>query len=163
MLRRLGIDFKALRKARPDLSTVSTPGFASTINEWRAFEAVIEASSGVFTSGMLGGLSRVLMGVNPPSHRCLWHRHTARCSRHRLRYRCFRRESAAGPVTRSRCLLHVRSWRDWPTTRSALTTFHPAINQYLRKDESRLPDANCKRVGTDLRRRPGTRRSAPMA
>lgn len=65
VLSRLGIDFTALREARPDLITVSIPGFASNDQlrrEWRAFEAVIAASSGMFTDM---GLSRVLMGVNP--------------------------------------------------------------------------------------------------
>lgn len=65
VLSRLGIDFTALRRARPDLITVSIPGFASNDQlrrEWRAFEAVIAASSGVFTDM---GLSRVLMGINP--------------------------------------------------------------------------------------------------
>lgn len=65
VLRHLGIDLTALRKARPDVITVSIPGFASNDQlrrEWRAFEAVIAASSGVFTDM---GLSRVLMGVNP--------------------------------------------------------------------------------------------------
>lgn len=62
---RLGLDFVALREARPELITVSIPGFASNDQlrrEWRAFEAVIAASSGVFTDM---GLNRVLMGVNP--------------------------------------------------------------------------------------------------
>lgn len=65
VLRRRGIDLTALRKDRPDVITVSIPGFASNDQlrrEWRAFEAVIAASSGVFTDM---GLSRVLMGVNP--------------------------------------------------------------------------------------------------
>lgn len=65
VLRRLGVDFVALRQARPELITVSIPGFASNDQlrrEWRAFESVIAASSGVFTDM---GLNRVLMGVNP--------------------------------------------------------------------------------------------------
>ncbi|MBZ9603067.1 CoA transferase [Phyllobacterium chamaecytisi] len=65
VLSRLGIDFTALRKVRPELITVSIPGFASNDQlrrEWRAFEAVIAASSGVFTDM---GLDRVLMGVIP--------------------------------------------------------------------------------------------------
>ncbi|MCP3368602.1 CoA transferase [Bradyrhizobium cajani] len=64
VLRRLGIDFTTLRKARPDLITVSVPGFASNDElrrDWRAFESVIAASSGVFSLS----LSRVLMGVSP--------------------------------------------------------------------------------------------------
>ncbi|WP_456724951.1 MULTISPECIES: CoA transferase [unclassified Bradyrhizobium] len=65
VLSRLGIDFEVLRKARPDLITVSLPGFASNDQlrrDWRAFEAVIAAASGVFTNM---GVNRVLMGVNP--------------------------------------------------------------------------------------------------
>lgn len=65
VLSRLGINFPAMRKARPDLITVSIPGFASNDQlrrDWRAFEAVILASSGVFTDM---GLSRTLMGINP--------------------------------------------------------------------------------------------------
>lgn len=68
VLAQLGIDFSALRSARPSLITVSIPGFASDDQlrrEWRAFETVIAASSGVFTSGILGGAGRELMGVNP--------------------------------------------------------------------------------------------------
>ncbi|SFQ33437.1 Crotonobetainyl-CoA:carnitine CoA-transferase CaiB [Bradyrhizobium sp. Ghvi] len=65
VLCRLGIDFATLRKARPDKITVSIPGFASSDQlrrEWRAFEPVVAASSGLFTDM---GLSRVLMGINP--------------------------------------------------------------------------------------------------
>ncbi|MCK1608171.1 MULTISPECIES: CoA transferase [unclassified Bradyrhizobium] len=65
VLRRLGLDFTALRSVRPALITVSVPGFASDDQlrrEWRAFEGVIAASSGVFTNM---GVNRVLMGVNP--------------------------------------------------------------------------------------------------
>ncbi|TPI32480.1 carnitine dehydratase [Mesorhizobium sp. B3-2-1] len=65
VLARLGIDFEALRKVRPELITVSIPGFASNDqlrSDWRAFETVIAASSGVFTDM---GLNRVLMGINP--------------------------------------------------------------------------------------------------
>ena len=61
----LGIDFEALRKERPELITLSIPGFASNDEErreLRAYESVIAASSGVFTDM---GLNRVLMGVNP--------------------------------------------------------------------------------------------------
>lgn len=64
-LTRLGIDFAALRERRPDLITVSIPGFASNDAErcdLRAYETVVAASSGVFTDM---GLNRVLMGVNP--------------------------------------------------------------------------------------------------
>lgn len=65
VLARLGIDFAALRDVRPELITLSIPGFASNDElrrDWRAFEAVIVASSGVFTDM---GLNRVLMGINP--------------------------------------------------------------------------------------------------
>src|SRR5262249_58578781 len=64
-LRALGIALAALRRPRRDLITLSVPGFASNDQlrrEWRAFESVIAASSGVFTDM---GLNRVLMGVNP--------------------------------------------------------------------------------------------------
>lgn len=62
---RLGIDFTELRRTRPELITVSIPGFASNDTlrrDWRAFESVIAACSGVFTDM---GLNRVLMGINP--------------------------------------------------------------------------------------------------
>ncbi|MGV4797115.1 CoA transferase [Rhizobium sp. F40D2] len=65
VLTRLGIDFAELRTKRPELITVSIPGFASNDllrRDWRAFETVIAASSGVFTDM---GLNRVLMGINP--------------------------------------------------------------------------------------------------
>lgn len=65
VMQRLGIDFTELRRARPELITLSIPGFASDDElrrEWRAYESVIAASSGVFTDM---GLNRVLMGVNP--------------------------------------------------------------------------------------------------
>ncbi|MBV7396867.1 CoA transferase [Mameliella sediminis] len=61
----LGIDFAAMRKERPELITISIPGFASNDmerREQRAFESVVAASSGVFTDM---GLNRVLMGLNP--------------------------------------------------------------------------------------------------
>ncbi|WP_425072012.1 CoA transferase [Sagittula sp. S175] len=61
----LGIDFAEMRKERPELITVSLPGFASNDaerREQRAFESVVAASSGVFTDM---GLNRVLMGLNP--------------------------------------------------------------------------------------------------
>jgi crotonobetainyl-CoA:carnitine CoA-transferase CaiB-like acyl-CoA transferase len=63
VLSRLGIDFATLRAARPHLITVSIPGYASNDalrREWRAFEGVVSASSGLFTDM---GLSRVLMGI----------------------------------------------------------------------------------------------------
>lgn len=64
-LARLGIDFAAMRAERPELITVSLPGFASNDAErrdLRAFESVVAANSGVFTDM---GLNRVLMGLNP--------------------------------------------------------------------------------------------------
>ncbi|SCB56039.1 dimethylsulfoniopropionate cleavage enzyme DddD [Bradyrhizobium shewense] len=65
VLGRLGIDFAALRKVQPKLITVSIPGFAANDElrrEWRAFESVIAAASGVFTDM---GMNRVLMGATP--------------------------------------------------------------------------------------------------
>lgn len=65
VMARLGLDPAALRAARPELITVSIPGFASADaarRDWRAFEGVIAAASGVFTDM---GLNRVLMGRNP--------------------------------------------------------------------------------------------------
>jgi crotonobetainyl-CoA:carnitine CoA-transferase CaiB-like acyl-CoA transferase len=65
VMARLGIDLVALSEARTELVTVSIPGFASDDalrRDWRAFESVIAATSGVFTDM---GLNRVLMGVNP--------------------------------------------------------------------------------------------------
>lgn len=64
-LAKLGIDFAAMREIRPELITVSLPGFASNDEkrrELRAYESIISASSGVFTDM---GLNRVLMGLNP--------------------------------------------------------------------------------------------------
>ncbi|MBS3786394.1 MAG: CoA transferase, partial [Gammaproteobacteria bacterium] len=65
VMQRLGIDFASLRQNQPDLITLSMPGFASDDElrrDWRAFESVIAASSGVFSDM---GLNRILMGVNP--------------------------------------------------------------------------------------------------
>lgn len=65
VMSRLGIDFTELRQDRPELITISIPGFASNDElrrEWRAYESVIAANSGVFTDM---GLNRVLMGINP--------------------------------------------------------------------------------------------------
>ncbi|MGQ7846913.1 CoA transferase [Granulosicoccus sp. 3-233] len=65
VMSRLGIDFNELRRERPELITISIPGFASNDElrrEWRAYESVIAANSGVFTDM---GLNRVLMGINP--------------------------------------------------------------------------------------------------
>ena len=64
-LEALKIDFAVLRQERPELITLSIPGFASNDEErreLRAYESIIAASSGVFTDM---GLNRVLMGVNP--------------------------------------------------------------------------------------------------
>ena len=49
VMTRMGIDLAALRSARPELITLSIPGFASNDElrrEWRAFESVIAAQSG---------------------------------------------------------------------------------------------------------------------
>ena len=65
VMSRLGLDFTELRASNPALITLSIPGFASNDHlrrEWRAFESIIAAQSGVFTDM---GLNRVLMGVNP--------------------------------------------------------------------------------------------------
>ncbi|WP_321812142.1 CoA transferase [Burkholderia sp. BCC1985] len=65
VMARLGLDFAKLREARPELITLSMPGFASNDQlrrEWRAFEPIIAAASGVFTDM---GQNRVLMGINP--------------------------------------------------------------------------------------------------
>ncbi|MEP6020168.1 MAG: CoA transferase [Paracoccaceae bacterium] len=64
-LKKLGIDFAAMREERPELITISVPGFASNDaerRELRAYESIVSASSGVFTDM---GLNRVLMGLNP--------------------------------------------------------------------------------------------------
>ena len=61
----MGLDLVALRKERPQLITLSIPGFASNDEnrrELRAYESIVAASSGVFTDM---GLNRVLMGINP--------------------------------------------------------------------------------------------------
>ncbi|NVK42020.1 MAG: CoA transferase [Oceanospirillaceae bacterium] len=65
VMKRLGIDFKALRAVRPELITLSIPGFASNDSlrrEWKATEAVVAATCGGFTDM---GFNRVLMGLNP--------------------------------------------------------------------------------------------------
>ncbi|QGG80881.1 carnitine dehydratase [Litorivicinus lipolyticus] len=65
VLARLGVDLEALTDERTDLIALSVPGFASNDalrRDWRAFESVIAAQSGVFTDM---GLNRVLMGINP--------------------------------------------------------------------------------------------------
>ena len=64
-LTNLGIDLDALCKARPELIALSMPGFASDDEkhcDWRAFESIIAATSGVFSDM---GLNRILMGINP--------------------------------------------------------------------------------------------------
>jgi crotonobetainyl-CoA:carnitine CoA-transferase CaiB-like acyl-CoA transferase len=64
-LKNLGLDFVQMRIERPELITLSLPGFASNDpvrRNWRAFESVVAATSGVFTDM---GLNRVLMGINP--------------------------------------------------------------------------------------------------
>lgn len=65
VMQRLGLDFARLREARPELITLSVPGFASNDElrrEWKATEAVVAATSGAFTDM---GFNRVLMGINP--------------------------------------------------------------------------------------------------
>ncbi|RNF34326.1 CoA transferase [Paracoccus methylarcula] len=60
-----GIDLAMLRQQRPELITVSLPGFASNDTlrrEWKATEAIIAATAGAFTDM---GFNRVLMGLNP--------------------------------------------------------------------------------------------------
>lgn len=65
VMNRLGISFTKLRENRPQLITVSLPGFASNDQlrcEWKATEAIVAAASGAFTDM---GFNRVLMGLNP--------------------------------------------------------------------------------------------------
>lgn len=65
VMAKLGLDFAEMRRARPELITLSIPGFASNDElrrEWRATEAIIASASGVFTDM---GQNRVLMGINP--------------------------------------------------------------------------------------------------
>ena len=65
VMTRLGIDFKKLRQTRPELITLSLPGFASNDqlrSQWKATEAIVAATSGAFTDM---GFNRVLMGLNP--------------------------------------------------------------------------------------------------
>ncbi|MCV6589133.1 MAG: CoA transferase [Marinobacterium sp.] len=64
-IKTLGIDFDQLRNERPELVTLSMPGFASNDQlrrEWKATEAIVAATSGAFTDM---GFNRVLMGLNP--------------------------------------------------------------------------------------------------
>ncbi|MCP3705656.1 CoA transferase [Paraburkholderia sp. CNPSo 3274] len=65
VMTRRGLDFAHLRAQRPDLITLSLPGFASNDTlrcDWRAFEPIIASASGVFTDM---GQNRVLMGIDP--------------------------------------------------------------------------------------------------
>ena len=65
VMQRLGIDFAALRANRPQLISLSVPGFASNDqlrSQWKATEAVVAATAGAFTDM---GFNRVLMGLNP--------------------------------------------------------------------------------------------------
>ncbi len=65
VMQKLGIDFAELRVQRPELITLSIPGFASNDElrrDWKATEAVVAATSGAYTDM---GFNRVLMGVNP--------------------------------------------------------------------------------------------------
>lgn len=65
VMKRLGIDFEQLRAQRPDLVTLSMPGFASNDElrrDWKATEAIVAATSGAFTDM---GFNRVLMGIEP--------------------------------------------------------------------------------------------------
>lgn len=65
VMKRLGIDFQQLRESRPDLISLSIPGFASNDQlrrEWKATEAVVAATAGAFTDM---GFNRILMGLNP--------------------------------------------------------------------------------------------------
>ncbi|TDO98802.1 CoA transferase [Marinomonas balearica] len=64
-MQKLGIDFTKLRQQRPELITLSMPGFASNDvlrRDWKATEAIVTATCGAFTDM---GFNRVLMGVNP--------------------------------------------------------------------------------------------------
>ncbi|SBS27093.1 E-cinnamoyl-CoA:R-phenyllactate CoA transferase [Marinomonas spartinae] len=65
VMKKLGVDFESLRLARPELITLSIPGFASNDTlrrEWKATEAVVAAACGGYTDM---GFNRVLMGLNP--------------------------------------------------------------------------------------------------
>jgi crotonobetainyl-CoA:carnitine CoA-transferase CaiB-like acyl-CoA transferase len=65
VMQSLGIDFSELREARPELITLSVPGFASNDSlrrEWKASETVVAATAGAFTDM---GFNRVLLGLNP--------------------------------------------------------------------------------------------------
>jgi crotonobetainyl-CoA:carnitine CoA-transferase CaiB-like acyl-CoA transferase len=65
VMKRLGIDFADIRSKKPNLITLSIPGFASNDklrSQWKATEDVVAATSGAFTDM---GYNRVLMGLNP--------------------------------------------------------------------------------------------------
>jgi len=65
VMEKLGVDFQQLREQRPELITLSMPGFASNDQlrrDWKATEAVVAATAGAFTDM---GFNRVLMGLNP--------------------------------------------------------------------------------------------------
>ncbi len=65
VMKRLGVDFAKLRAQRPELITLSVPGYASNDelrSQWKATEAIIAANSGAFTDM---GFNRVLMGLDP--------------------------------------------------------------------------------------------------
>ena len=65
VMEKLGLDFQQLRDQRPELITLSMPGFASNDQlrrDWKATEAVVAATAGAFTDM---GFNRILMGLNP--------------------------------------------------------------------------------------------------
>ena len=65
VMEKLGVNFQQLREQRPQLITLSMPGFASNDQlrrDWKATEAVVAATAGAFTDM---GFNRVLMGLNP--------------------------------------------------------------------------------------------------
>ena len=65
VMQRLGVDFAKLRESRPELITLSIPGFASNDqlrSQWKATESIVAATSGAYTDM---GFNRVLMGLNP--------------------------------------------------------------------------------------------------
>jgi len=65
VMEKLGVDFQQLREQRPQLITLSMPGFASNDQlrrDWKATEAVVAATAGAFTDM---GFNRILMGLNP--------------------------------------------------------------------------------------------------
>ena len=64
-MKSIGIDYEALRKERPELITMSIPGFASNDSDLRdkkTTEAIVLAAAGAFTDM---GFNRILMGFNP--------------------------------------------------------------------------------------------------